>query len=114
MGCLKSIKEAVKGFDLFSRNISLRYEDDMDYTTFTGGVGSILLITLFIVIFASTVVSAFGKEEITSTTSFFEEKHPSLFKIGVDKFMFAVGITDIDMNKDERRWFDIQMEFRHY
>ena len=43
----------------------------------------------------------------------FEEVEPSHYEVGIDKFIFAIGITGMDLTQGDR-WFDVSMQFRSY
>ena len=66
MGFKKKVKEFFSGFDLFSQPITLRYHDETGYSTFTGGLCSILMIVAFIVIFTGTAMNTINKVHVDS------------------------------------------------
>jgi len=50
---ISCLGKLLKSLDLFPTNNFLRYKDESDYTTATGGFVSIVVIIIFIVLFAS-------------------------------------------------------------
>ena len=95
---LNRIKKIFKAFDFFSHRISFRYDDEPAYESVTGGVCSIIMIVVFIAIFTGTTVNTLNKVYINSSTKNIEDIDPSYYKMGTDTFMFAVGLTGINMN----------------
>lgn len=55
----KSIKEAIKSWDLFSQSPTFRFGDEPEYQSLTGGVCSIIIVIAFLVIFVTTAISTF-------------------------------------------------------
>lgn len=102
-----------KGFDLFSTNVSLRYEDESAYETATGGICSIALVVVFIIVFMGTLTNTLNRIYIDSTTTTLQEANPSQIMLNTSNFMFALGISDVDLNTGDR-WFDVYMQFRFY
>ena len=106
MGCGKRIKEIIKSCDFFSARVGLRYNEDVDYKTFYGGFVTVTLILVFFGVFTDTLLDTINKTEIYSTETYYEEINPTYFQVGVNEFMFAVGILGVDLNEGER-WFDV-------
>ena len=71
MGCKQKLKEFFKTFDLFSQPVTLRYNDEPEYETVTGGVCSIIMIIIFIAIFTGTAINTFNKLYVNSKTTLF-------------------------------------------
>jgi hypothetical protein len=114
MGCLKKIKQLLSGFDLFSQHVSFRFRDEPAYQSATGGVVSLILIVVFVAVFAGTGINTINREKITFTKTQFEETIPSFFNTSADNdLMFSVGIDQLDMNHGER-YFDVIMEKKHF
>lgn len=67
----------LKGFDLFSTNVSLRYEDGSSFETATGGICSIILVVVFIIVFMGTLTNTLNRVYIDSTTTNIQEGNPS-------------------------------------
>ena len=98
MKVLKKIKKICKTFDFFAHRVSFRYDDEPAYETVSGGVCSIIMIIVFIAIFTGTTVNTLNKVYINSATKLIEDIDPSYYRMGTDTFMFAVGLTGINMN----------------
>ena len=58
------LSDFVKNFDLFSLTQFLRYRQDEDYTTVSGGLTSIIIVGVFIIFFASNAISTVNKTDI--------------------------------------------------
>ena len=110
---MKLVKGVIRNCDLFAHKVGLRFGDEPDYESLTGGLLSIIMMVVFVVIFANATLSTINKVYIDSKIILREKTHPPSFEIGVNEFMFAVGFSDIDMNRGERL-FDLEMEFRSY
>ena len=63
------IKKILKHVDLFSTTQFLRYNGEDSYTTATGGVVSIAVISILVILFASMGVRTVNKQIITSNIS---------------------------------------------
>ena len=61
----KCLKEFFKIFDLFSLSQFLRYKQDEDYQTASGGIVSLVVVSIFIALFANTAISTVNKTEVT-------------------------------------------------
>lgn len=61
-----SFAKALRSLDLFPTSNFVRYSGDSDYTTSTGGLTSVVVITIFIILFASMGIRTANKEIITS------------------------------------------------
>ena len=84
MPSVKSILNKVfRSIDLFSNVQFLRYNGETEYTTNSGGVVSLAVITILIILFASMGVKTVNKQIITSTKSTKYESHPSKTTINV-------------------------------
>ena len=64
MKCKNCISELIKVFDLFSLSQFLRYRQDEDYKTVSGGVTSLLVVGIFIILFADNALSTVNKTDI--------------------------------------------------
>ena len=93
--------------------MALRYDDEPEFETATGGFCSIALMVIFIAVFAGTLDKTLNKVYINSTTTQFNDANPSEYNMSTNNFMFAVGITDLNLNEGDR-WFDVYMQYRSY
>lgn len=110
---MKLLRDLLKGFDLFSTNVSLRFEDSATFETATGGFFSIALVVLFVIVFMGTLSNTLNRNSISATTTNIQEADPTHTQLNTSKFMFALGINDVNIIEGER-WFDIYMQFRKY
>ena len=53
------------------------------------------------------------KKYISSSTTIFEENDPSYYQVGTNHFMFAVGVSGLNLN-DGDQWFTIELKFKSY
>lgn len=86
------LHDLVEECDLFCSPISLRYKNDNDYKTLTGGIVSILLIILFLIVFYQKSMETLRLSNIISSTTIFEEVNPSLVNTTTKTFMFVIGV----------------------
>lgn len=68
MKILKYIENAVKKVDFFYSKEMLRYDDDEDFKTLTGGIVSIGIIIAIIIGFSSMILNTLNLTSITTTT----------------------------------------------
>ena len=61
----ESLAEGIKLFDLFSSTQFLRYKQDEDYKTISGGLTSILVVAIFSALFAGNAIATFQKTSIS-------------------------------------------------
>lgn len=61
MSILAKLKTFVRSMDLFAQPVTFRYAGAPNYESLTGGVASIILILLFVGIFATTVIATLKK-----------------------------------------------------
>ncbi len=66
-GIKKRVGDGVEECDLFSCNISLRYNNDNDYKTLTGGFISICLLFLFALVFYNKFLDTINMSEINKS-----------------------------------------------
>ena len=88
--CLKNVLRHV---DLFSTTQFLRYNGEDYYATATGGVISIAVISILVILFAGMGVRTINKQIITSNISHKYEANPtkSTFRTSPEAgFMFAI------------------------
>lgn len=111
------ISNLLKKFDLFAISQFLRYQDDNDFKTASGGIFSILIITVFLVLFMNTAIETINKQIInwTATTSnYLEPTHTNITFGQNSSFMFTVGIMGLNLNNPLLRYFDITLIEHHY
>ena len=78
---LAGLNKAFKKVDLFPNAQLLRYNGESDYTSLTGGILSVAVIVIFIVLFANMGFKTVNKDLITSSIYTEQEVEPSELKI---------------------------------
>ncbi len=76
MRILKGIDYIVKKIDFFYSRDMLRYEDDEDYKTLTGGIASIGIIVAIVIGFASMILDTLNLTSITTSTQVIKNVTP--------------------------------------
>ena len=70
MTLLHSTRKFFKFFDLFSNSQFLRFQEEGEYKTASGGICSLIVIVIFMTLFMSTAIQTLNMEIITwSSTS---------------------------------------------
>lgn len=93
MGILKKIEDVVKKTDFFYSKEMLRYDEDEDYKTLTGGIISLGIIIAIVVGFASMILSTLNRTSISTTVQVIKNTVPpaSLLEITPESsFRFGV------------------------
>ena len=65
MKCKGCFTDFIKVFDLFSLSQFLRYRQDEDYKTVSGGITSLLVVGIFVALFADNALGTFRKTSIS-------------------------------------------------
>jgi uncharacterized protein with PQ loop repeat len=110
--CRERIGDAFKLFDLFSLTQFFRYNQDEDYKTVSGGVTSILVVGIFIILFSGNAINTIDKTDITwsATTEHSFEPIPTTLSFSAsNKFMVGLGILGFDLTDLSLRYFDVTM-----
>jgi hypothetical protein len=94
----KFLQETIKGFNVFSSPVNLRYDLDPDYNTFAGGCVSVGLIVLLMTVFYSAWISLLNKQTIYSSTQTLREFDPLKIDVNTDDFMFAIGVNGFNLS----------------
>lgn len=74
---------------------------------------SISIIVLLLATFSNKVFSTFSKVIISSTTSITNADDPLPYNISTDvgePFMMGVEIWELDLNNQNKRYFDVRLE----
>lgn len=106
------MKDFIKQFDLFEHVTFLRYQSEPSYRTLTGAIISIITIIIFIGLFSNMFLVVFSKNIITYSKNTFYDADPIYTGLKTDsqeKFMFAIGITGLELNNTQKRYFDISL-----
>jgi hypothetical protein len=103
--------------DLFSTSQFLRYKEDGDYKTVSGGVVSLMIISVFLALFMNTAIQTVNKDIIswTSTTTNYLSPTSTNVTFGPSSnFVFTVGLMGLNLNDPKIRYFDVEMIEHHY
>jgi hypothetical protein len=90
---LKKLKNLIKSSDLFYSNEMLRYENELEYKSLTGGVLSLALIVTIIIGFANMIILTMERETIFSTKEIVKHSDPPFMIVEVspeNKFMMGI------------------------
>jgi len=77
MSFLKRLKKLIKVADFFYSTEMLRYDDDLEYKTLTGGVVSLAIIVTIIMGFASMILNTLDLNTFTISTEIVKNKVPT-------------------------------------
>ena len=115
MKCKTCLGEFIKFFDLFSLTQFLRYKQDEDYKTVSGGLTSLFVVCIFIILFSSNAVSTVNKTSISweAITSYAFKPTPTIVQFDNSNFMFAIGVVGLNLSSTTIRYFDISMVETH-
>jgi hypothetical protein len=94
---------------MFSNTELLRYRENPEYKSANGGICSLAVILAFVIIFTQTILSTFDKTVITSQTTLFEEVEPTNFKTTDTPFLFAIGLSNFNLNDPYIKYFNIEI-----
>lgn len=97
--------------DLFYATEMLRYDKELEYRSFTGGLLSIAIIIAVIIGFASMILDTLSLSTITFVTTITKDTNPSFTRMDIgdgSKFMMAVQLWGVNMT-DTVRYFDVLM-----
>ena len=75
--CCRRLQDLIRKFDFFSATQFLRYRGEPEYATATGGMTSILILVVFVILFASMGLETARKNIITSSMSIEYDTNPS-------------------------------------
>lgn len=90
---MQRIKHLVKMTDFFYSSEMLRYEDELEYRTLTGGVLSLGIIVTILIGFASMIIDTINLTSITTQMQVVKSTNPSAAILSTapgSKFMFGV------------------------
>ena len=82
MGVLKKVQGGIKSLDLFAHPVGLRMNEEPEYESLTGGLLSMVMVVVFVVIFASATLNTINKVYIESKVVLEESTDPPSFQIG--------------------------------
>jgi hypothetical protein len=118
MKLVKKLRKFIKNFDLFSTSKFLRYGEDEDYKTASGGLCSLIVFIVFLVLFMSTAIQTVNMQIINWSSSSELLFDPSETIIPINPphnpFVFGIKLFGVNLNDNASRLFDIVMVERHY
>lgn len=109
---VRKLQHGVARLDLFSTTELLRFRKDPEFKTFTGGCCSLGLLLGFLLLFTQTVLATFRNEIVYSQTALEEQSDPSSYRTNSAPFLFAVGLTGLDLNHPSLKYFNIEVAQR--
>lgn len=77
MGILRKLESLVKKIDFFYSTEMLRYDQDEDYKTLTGGFFSIGIVVAIVIGFANMIVSTLNQTTINTSTQVIRNPIPT-------------------------------------
>jgi hypothetical protein len=106
---IKFTHSVIKTFDFFPNKQFVRYENETEYKTATGGALSLTIIIIFTILFLNNGFKTLRKELIASSSYRQYDSNPTPIDVHFqDKtFMFALFIAGINITDPSIRWFDI-------
>ena len=115
MKIIKHLKKIVTSIDMFYSSQMLRYDNDTEYKTVTGGIITISIIILVTVGFASMISDTFNRTAITASLNIAKSNDPTFFDLKANKqnmFMFGFKLQSMDLSHifnlaSGTRYFDI-------
>ena len=108
---MNTVKDLVLECDFFAHGTLQRYRHGDSFPTLTGGVVSIIWVTLFVGMFSSMMIDTFQTNIIFAQLGITYDDDPtaSLLKASPEpNFMFAIGLTGINLGASQR-YFDISL-----
>ena len=111
---MQSVKGAILDSDIFAHTTLNRYRGGDSYATITGGVVSIGLVCLFVGLFSNMLMDTFNENIINAQMSLYIDDDPTFGQLNTspnNSFMFAVGISGIDLSSTTR-YFDFSFARR--
>lgn len=113
----KTMQNILKAFDLFPTQQYLRYKEEPDYKTATGGAVSIAILVIFIIMFYSLGMQTVNQKIINGSVSYQIDTEPVPLSINFTKgseFMFGIGILGLDLNDPNIKYFDISLRQNYF
>ena len=116
VSCLSHLTRALRLFDFFQCNKFLRYNGDAEYKSMTGGITSVTVVVIFVILFSSIALKTLKKEIITSSSFTESENIPSELAMRMGPggdMMFGIYIRESNLSSVPRL-FDVKMERVYY
>ncbi len=84
MRFLEHLKKITSSIDMFYSSEMLRYDNDTEYKTVTGGIITISIIILVTIGFASMITGTLNKTAISSSLDINTSNNPTYFNLIAD------------------------------
>jgi hypothetical protein len=113
---MKMLKIFLRKIDLFSSPQLLRYRNETNYSTLTGGTLSLMIIIIFSAILIQQSIEVITMSSINSQDFTYYVENPTYTSFAFDdqtKFILGVGITGLNLS-DTQRYFDILLSTQVY
>ena len=108
MRLFRTFKTLVHHADFFSTTQLIRYQDDPDFKTFTGGLFSIGIVILLAIIFTSMSLSAVNREKIEWASEVHEDSIPPRLTLPFDTFNIGIELAGLNLSSTVQ-YFDVVM-----
>lgn len=92
MKLFRVLRSMVNRADFFSTTELIRYREEPDFKTFTGGIFSLAIIILLTVIFSSMSMSAVNREHIDWASQTLKDSVPPALKLPFSTFNIGVEL----------------------
>lgn len=113
MKIVPKVQSLLRTFDLFSTSQFLRYQEEGEYKTASGGICSLAIIIIFGVLFLNTAIQTINMDIINWTSTRDLLFDPARYDVKIDPrnshFMFAGGILGVNLNNATHRFFDVEI-----
>ncbi len=99
---MQKIKDIVKMSDFFNSFQMLRYKQEAEYRTFTGGLISVGVIITIVIAFASMILDTVNRVTISFNHRNQRKSDPSLITLTTSeegKFMFGVTVQGYNLSE---------------
>lgn len=85
MKFVSSLKRFVKAFDLFFSTVQLRYNEELEYKTITGGIFSLAVLTTILVGFAAMILNTFELNTYNTSVERYKHRSPVLTTLNTNQ-----------------------------
>ena len=116
VSCLSNLTRALRLFDFFQSSKLLRYNGEAEYKSTTGGITSVTVVIIFVILFSSMALRTVKKEIITSSSFTKSESIPSELDMQMGPggdMMFGIYIRESNLSSVPRL-FDVKLEQIYY
>jgi hypothetical protein len=78
---LMRVRNLIKRSDLFYSNEMLRYENELEYKSVTGGIISLALVVTVLIGFANMIILTMQRENISSDKEVIKQSNPPFMAV---------------------------------